>query len=699
MPRLHPPVRAVRASAVLCGALVVGCAGAPSSSTATDRPSFSLDESTLPSPVRLTAADLDDTIAPCTDLNAHANHRWLDANALPGDRTTWGAFELLDERSKAVQRQLVEQAAAMKGSQGTVKLIGDIWATGMDEAAVNALGIQPLQSRLAAIDAITSPEAIAAFLRTSAANGELYVFSFGPEADFKDSSMNMAYASQDGLGLPDTTYYTDNSKKEKRDAYLLHIEHVLSLSGVPADVAKSRAATVLAFETRLAKASKSREELARDVSLYYNPITVADADALTPAFSWTRFFEALGVDKPATFSLAMPAFHVEVSRMLTEVSVDQWRDYLRFHLVDSASPFLSEAFVAEHFQFYRATMRGQKEIQPRAKRVLDTINGSVGEALGQIYVDVAFPAASKARMVELVTSLRGALKGRLEKLDWMGPETKAKALEKWASFTPKIGYPDRWRDWSGLQTSRTSYLDNVLAAQAFNYRWELSKIGHPVDKTLWGMSPQTVNAYYNPQQNEIVFPAAILQPPFFDPNADDAVNFGGIGAVIGHEMIHGYDDQGSRFGATGNFEVWWTPKDAERFAERTKKLVEQFSAFQAFAGEGGMVNGNLTLGENIADLGGLAVAYDAMKAATAGSPDPMKDGKTRDQRFFLGWASVWRRKFTPDELKVRVATDAHAPAGFRAIGAPSNLPAFQTAFQCTDTQPMVRAGERRIVIW
>jgi putative endopeptidase len=281
----------------------------------------------------------------------------------------------------------------------------------------------------------------------------------------------------------------------------------------------------------------------------------------------------------------------------------------------------------------------------------------------------------------------------------MGPETKAKALEKWASFTPKIGYPDRWRDWSGLQTSRTSYLDNVLAAQAFNYRWELEKIGHPVDKTLWGMSPQTVNAYYNPQQNEIVFPAAILQPPFFDPNADDAVNFGGIGAVIGHEMIHGYDDQGSRFGATGNFEVWWTPKDAERFAERTKKLVEQFSAFQAFAGEGGMVNGNLTLGENIADLGGLAVAYDAMKAATAGSPDPMKDGKTRDQRFFLGWASVWRRKFTPDELKVRVATDAHAPAGFRAIGAPSNLPAFQTAFQCTDTQPMVRAGERRIVIW
>ena len=355
------------------------------------------------------------------------------------------------------------------------------------------------------------------------------------------------------------------------------------------------------------------------------------------------------------FSLAIPAFHEEVSKMIGDTDPAIWRAYLRFHAVDSASPYLSQPFLDENFAFYNQTMRGQKEIKPRWKRVLASINNPAGEALGQMYVQVAFPAESKAKMEELVGNLRTSLKARIEKLDWMSPETKEKAIAKWNSFTPKIGYPDKWRSWEGLATSRDSYLGNIEAANEFNYKWNLSKIGKPVDKTEWGMSPQTINAYYNPLQNEIVFPAAILQPPFFDPNAPAEMNYGGIGAVIGHEMTHGYDDQGSRFGPTGKFENWWSDADSKGFKALTGKLVAQFDGYRTADGQ--KINGNHTLGENIADLGGLATAYDAMKKATEGTPDPMTDGLTRDQRFFLNWATVWRRNFTPEELKNRIATD------------------------------------------
>jgi putative endopeptidase len=437
--------------------------------------------------------------------------------------------------------------------------------------------------------------------------------------------------------------------------------------------------------------------MSRDAALAYNPVSLAEADKLTPNFPWSKFFESQGIAAPQMFSLAIPAFHAEVDKMLADTPATAWQSYLRFHTVDQAAPFLSDNFVQENFNFYNKTLRGQEQMKERSKRVLQTIGGQAGEALGQLYVKVAFPAESKARMQELVTNLREALKARIENLSWMSPDTKKKAIEKWASFTPKIGYPDKWRDWSGLSTSRDSYIGNVLAANEFNYRYELSKIGKPVDKTEWGMSPQTVNAYYNPQQNEIVFPAAILQPPFFDPKADDPLNYGGIGAVIGHEMTHGYDDQGSRFGPSGNFENWWTPADAKGFAGLTDKLISQFSAYEA--APGAKVNGKLTLGENIADLGGINTAYDAMKRATAGTPDPMIDGMTRDQRFFANWATVWRRNFKPEELKVRLTTDPHAPANFRAIGAPSNMPAFAAAFQCKAGAPMVRAGDQQVVIW
>ena len=660
-------------------------------------PELTLDESKLPPVNRFAIGDLDTSKNACGDFGGYVNGKWLAANAIPGDRTSWGAFEMLSERSKAVQRQLAEQASANANATGVEKIVGDLFATGMDAEKINAQGIAPLKSRLDAIATLDSKEKIADYLRTSAAKGENVLFGFGSTPDFKDSSMNIAGALQGGLGLPDSTYYTDAKNKDKLDAYQQHAAKVLELSGVPAADASKQAADIVAFETRLAKASKSRAELSRDVSLYYNPISPADADKLTPNFPWTKFFESQGLATPKMFSLAIPSFHQEVSKMLDDVPATTWQSYLRFRTIDTSSPYLSDDFVQENFAFYNQKLSGQKELKERGKRVLDVIEGNAGEAMGQMYVKVAFPAESKARMETLVQNLRESLKARIEKLDWMSDETKKKALEKWAAFTPKIGYPDKWRDWTGLETSRESYIGNVLAANEFNYKWDLGKIGKPVDKTEWGMPPQMVNAYYNPSFNEVVFPAAILQPPFFDPNAPDEMNYGGIGAVIGHEMTHGYDDQGSRFGPTGNFENWWTEADAKGFSSRTDKLVAQFNAYEAMPGK--HVDGSHTLGENIADLGGLATAYDAMLKATAGTPDPKTDGLTRDQRFFLNWATVWRRNFTPQELEKRLTTDEHAPANFRAIGAPSNMPAFAMAFSCKPGQPMVREGDKQVVIW
>ncbi|UNK44097.1 peptidase [Luteimonas sp. S4-F44] len=663
----------------------------------TQTPTFHLDEASLPPYNRFLIDDLDTTKNACADFGGYVNGKWLAANPIPGDRSSWGAFEMLDERSTAVQHQLAQQAAEHGDATGIEKLVGDFWATGMDEAAIEAQGLAPLHDELAAIDGLTDSASIAQWLRASAAKGQGFLWGIGAMPDFKDSSVNIAATGQGGLGLPDTTYYSAADKAGIREAYVAHIAKVLELSGVPAEQAQAQAKDVMAFETRIAKVSKSREAFSRDVGLYYNPIPVAEADKLTPNFPWTTFFESQGVAVPQTLSLSVPEFHQEVDKMLVDVPVEQWKAYLRFHLVDGASPYLSDAFVQQHFAFYDRTLGGQKEIEPRWKRVLGTVDNEIGHAMGQLYVQVAFPPESKAKMEALIANLSDALKQRIENLEWMSPETKRKALAKWETFEPRVGYPDKWRDWSGLTTSRDSYLGNVLAATEFNYKWDLGKIGKPVDKSEWGMRPQTVNASYNPLANQLTFPAAILQPPFFDPEATDEMNYGGIGAVIGHEMTHGYDDQGARFGPTGNMEDWWTPADFAGFKARTGKLVQQFNDYRL--PDGRALNGNHTLGENIADLGGLATAYDAMKKATAGTPDPMTDGMTRDQRFFLSWATVWRRNFTPEQLTQRLATDEHALSSFRAIGAPSNLPAFAAAFQCKPGDPMVRDGERQVVIW
>lgn len=674
-------------------------ASAPAASAApsADAPALTLDESTLPPYNRFLIGDLDTSKNACVDFGGYVNGKWLAANAIPGDRTSWGAFEMLDERSTAVQHQLAQQAAADANAQGVEKLVGDFWATGMDEATINAQGIAPLQADLAAIDALTDTASIAEWLRTTAAKGQGFLWGIGAMPDFKDSSVNIAATGQGGLGLPDTTYYTAADKAGIREAYVAHIAKVLELSGTPAADAQAQAANVLAFETRIAKASKSREEFSRNVELYYNPMPVAEADRLTPNFPWTTFFQSQGIAVPATFSMSVPSFHQEVDRMLVDVPVEQWKSYLRFHVVDGASPYLSDAFAQQNYDFYNRTLSGQQEIEPRWKRVLGTVDSQVGEAMGQLYVQVAFPAESKAKMEALISNLSDALKIRIENLEWMSAETKQKALEKWNTFEPRVGYPDKWRDWAGLTTSRDSYIGNVMAATEFNYKWDIGKIGKPVDKSEWGMRPQTVNASYNPLANQLTFPAAILQPPFFDPDATDEMNYGGIGAVIGHEMTHGYDDQGARFGPTGNMENWWTEADMTGFKARTGKLVQQFNDYTL--PDGRALNGNHTLGENIADLGGLATAYDAMRKAAGDTPDPMTDGLTRDQRFFLSWATVWRRNFTPEELTKRLATDEHALSSFRAIAAPSNLPAFAAAFECKAGDPMVRSGDQQVVIW
>jgi len=665
-----------------------------------DAAAYSLDDAKLPPYIRFQAGDLDAGKNVCADFNGFVNAKWYSANPIPGDRSSWGGFDALAERSLAVQHQLAEQAAAKAGATGVDKLVGDFWATGMDEAKINAQGIEPLKPELAAIDALTDGASVADYLRASAAQGQNVLFDFGPEADFKDSSMNIAYATQGGLGLPERGYYFDKDKADKLAAYETHVAKVLELSGVPAADAARQAKAVVAFETRLAKVSIGAEQLNRDVSLYYKPISPADADKLTPNFPWTKFFESQGVAVPAMFSLAMPDFHKEVSKMIGDTPVDAWKAYLRYHAVDDASPYLSDAFAQESFEFHNKTMAGQKEQKARWKRVLGAVNRNVGEAFGQLYVKVAFPPEAKAKMETLVGNLQVALKARIEKLDWMSPDTKQKALAKLGTFKSKIGYPDKWRDWNGLTTGRDSYYGNVQAANAFNYKWQLGKIGKPVDKTEWGMTPQLVNAQYNPLNNDITFPAAILQPPFFDPNADDAMNYGGIGAVIGHEMIHGYDDQGSRFGPTGNFENWWTEADAKGFAGRTDKLVQQFNGYEALPGL--HVNGKLTLGENIADLGGLNVAWDAMQKALAdaGKKGSDKiDGYTEEQRFFLSFGTIWRDQMTPDFMKLIVNSNEHAPGTFRAIGAPSNMPAFAQAFGCKAGDEMVRDGDKQVVIW
>jgi putative endopeptidase len=646
--------------------------------------------------------ELDNKISACSDFNGFVNAKWIAANPIPADRTRWGSFDALREDSLNVQHKIVEDAAShvSKVAPGSIEQkIGYLYASGMDEAAINKAGFDPLKPQLAQIDGLKNSADIVGYVRDSYAQGESVLFRFGGSADFKNSSNEIAYVGQGGLGLPTTDYYSKPDFEKIRTAYVAHIAKLLELTGVRAADAQQQAKSVLAFETRLAAVSLPRVEM-RKPENRYNLVSIADADKVTPSFDWATFFEAQGADVKDSFSLSQPKFFAEVQKMLGDVPLAEWQAYFRYHAIADAAPYLSAPFQQEDFAFEQQTLNGQKEMQTRWKRVLETTNDGMGMALGQLYVVHNFPAASKQRAQQLVDNLRAAYKTRIEDLTWMSDATKQKALEKWNTFVPKIGYPDKWRDWSGLTLTPGNYYANVKAADKFNYDYRTAKIGKPVDRSEWSMTPQTVNAYYNAQQNEIVFPAAILQPPFFDAKADDAINYGGIGAVIGHEMGHGYDDQGSKFDAQGNNVNWWTDADRKAFEARTAKLAAQFDSYEPLPGK--HVNGQLTMGENIGDLGGLNAAYTALQMALSKNPAEAKkkiDGYTEDQRFFLNWGRVWRGSIRPEAQITLLNTDPHAPAQFRAIGAPSNMPEFAQAFQCKPGDAMVRSPETQVKIW
>ena len=646
--------------------------------------------------------DLDPSISACQDFDGYANGKWVAANPIPADRTRWGAFDELREHSLDAQHAIVEDArkTADTAAAGSIEQkIGWLYRSGMDESAIDAAGYDPIKPDLASIEALDSTQDVMTYLGKAFAVGEGQGFRFGADADYKDATRQIAFAGQGGLGLPTPDYYTLDEHKDIRAAYVAHIAKLFELTGIPATEAGKKADSILAFETRLAKASLSRVEL-RNPENQYHFMTFEQAAKVTPHIDWKAFFTALSIPEGGGFSLSQPEFFSEFDAMLADVPVAQWRDYLAFHTIDDASNLLSQPFQDANFAFYGQTLNGQPEQRVRWKRVLDAVNGGMGEGLGQLYVKQNFPPEAKARAQELVNNVRDALKARIEGLAWMSDETKTKALEKWSTFLPKIGYPDTWRSWDGLQLTPDNFFANMRAANAFNTRYELDHVGKPTNRKEWGMTPQTVNAYYSSSTNTINFPAAILQPPFFYADGDDAINYGGIGAVIGHEAGHGFDDQGSQFDGAGNNANWWSKEDRDRFDARTGKLVAQFDAYAPLSSHPDKhVNGKLTLGENIGDLGGLNFAYDALQAADGGKADPMVDGLSRDQRFFLNWARVWRGNIRDKAQLVLLNTDPHAPAKYRAAAAPSNMPAFAKAFQCKAGDPMVRPDDTKVDIW
>jgi len=641
----------------------------------------------------------------CTDFDQFVNAKWVAANPIPNDRTRWGAFDKLAEDSLNTQHTIVENAAkgADQAAAGSIEQkIGNLYKSGMDEAAIDKAGFDPIKPKLAEIDQLKNGNDVAAFLDKSFAQGDMLVFQFGAGADFKHAETQIGYTFQDGLGLPTKDYYTDPKHADLRKAYLDYIAKTLELTGVSAADAKKQADEVMAFETSLAAASLAPVEL-RTPENQYHFVSVAEADKITPHFSWENFFKAQGVTIDKGFSLSQPKFFAEFDKLLASAPASQWQAYLRFHTIDGAADALSKPFRDNRFAFYGKTLSGQPEQKPRWKQVLNAVNGSMGMALGELYVKQEFTPEAKQRAEELVTNIRNALKARIQNLDWMSDETKAKAIAKWETFLPKIGYPEKWRSWDGLKVTADNYFANMEAAQQFDHDYDIAKIGQPTDRQEWFMTPQTVNAYYNPTDNTINFPAAILQPPFFYAKGDDAINYGGIGAVIGHEASHGFDDQGSQFDGSGNLDNWWTDADKKQFDERAQKLVDQFDNYAPLPDHPDLhVNGKLTLGENIADLGGLNIAYDALQTALKNHPAEATqkiDGYTEDQRFFLNWARVWRGSIRDKAQMVYLNADPHSPMKFRAIGAPSNMPAFAQAFQCKTGDAMVRPADKQVKIW
>lgn len=649
-----------------------------------------------PAPMRFNAADLDPAHSPCDSLYDHVNARWHATTTRPTDQSLWNVPIMLQDRSLALQRRLAEQAAGLELPTPAERIVADLWTTGMNQHRINAEGIGPLRDELAAIDGLHSPARIEAHLHALTAAGINPVFGFGVDRDMDARDTQIAYAFQGGLGLPDRSYYLTADHAEAALGYRAHVVHVLRLAGdAPAD-AERQADAVLALERRFANASVPWEELNANLTHYYHPVSLAEADAFTPGFSWSRLFQALGVDAPARFSLATPAFHQEVAAALSTEDPASWRAYLRFHTLDAASPFLGDDFVRAHHAFHARTLQGQDAMPPRWKQVLAAIERVAGEAISELYVPVAFPPETREAVNALVEQITAALKRRLQAVPWMDAETRAAALRKADRFQARIGHPERWPDWSGLHTESCGYLRNLRRATAFVQRRELARLGAPVDPSTWRMTAQTVDAYYDMLAEEpfIAFSAAMLQPPYFDIEADPALNYGGIGVVIGHELSHAFSAESSQFGIDGGLQGWWSDADHQRHAALSARLSAQFDQQQV---EGVALNGQLTASENMADLGGLSVALDALQHVSANQTDPMLDGLSIVQRFFLGGAVTHRRLHTAQRLRQDAETDVHAFGGPRADVGPANLQAYAEAFNCAPGSPMTRTDAERVV--
>ncbi len=666
------------------------------------------DAAASANPPALNPADMDRGVKPGDDFYHFAGGTWLKDHPVPADQTRWGSFNMLIEHNKDVLHGILDECAAYaNGPHNEInpnkQKVGDFYASGMDEKAIDADGVKPLAPFFAKIDALKDAAGLPALLAAMHKSSIGGLFEFGVNADEKNSETDIAQLGQGGLGMPDRDYYLldDNRSKTLREQYEQHVARMFALLGDPADKAATEARTVLSFETELARASKTRVDL-RDPLGNYHKMTVADLEKSAPGFEWKAYFTDLGNPEPGGLDVGQPEFVAAAVKLAASAPIDEVKTYLRWHLVNDTARFLSPPFVDEHFAFFGKALTGQQENLPRWKRVLAATDGALGEALGQFYVAKTFPPEAKARALAEVKDLMAALRDKLTNIEWMGPQTRTAALEKLDKFTVKIGYPDKWRDYSRLDIKRQPYVLNVLAAADVRERPAvIAKINHPVDKTEWGMTPPTVNAYYNPVRNEIVFPAGILQPPFFNATADDAVNYGGIGGVIGHEMTHGFDDQGRQYDAEGNLKNWWSDEDLKHFEERAGRIVKQFYGYEIAPGE--HVNGKLTEGENIADMGGIKVSYAALEKALdrqgADAHTKTIDGFTPEQRFFLGWAQVWRANIRPEEARRLLKIDPHSPTRFRCNGPLSNLPEFQKAFDVPDGSPMVRPADERVQIW
>ena len=646
-------------------------------------------------------ANLDRSVKPCDDFFQFADGGWIKANPIPAAYPGWGSFNKLGERNEEVLHQILEEAAKNpKAAAGSSEQkIGDFYASCMNTEQVEGEGVRPLLSefeRISKIQNLTEMQAEVARLQGLGVDA---LFQFGSRQDFKNSSQELAQAAQGGLGLPDRDYYTKADEKtvKQRVAYVQHVGKMFELLGDNPEKAAAEAKTVMAIETKLAEASLTRVER-RDPDKNYHKMDLAQLKTLTPQFSWESYFHDVGYPRIDTVNVGQPDFFRQLDQSLTAIPLPDWKTYLRWHLIHTAAPRLSSKFVDEDFDFYGRTMTGAKEILPRWKRCVQTTDRELGEALGQIYVQKAFPPEAKARALEMVHNLIAALRDDLSTLDWMGPETRKQALAKLDAITLKIGYPDKWRDYSAFHVDRGPYVANILRGREFEFHRELDKLGKPVDRTEWGMTPPTVNAYYSAPMNEIVFPAGILQPPFYDPHVDDALNYGGMGAVIGHELTHGFDDQGRKFDAQGNLKDWWTPDDTKSFQERADCVSKQFDSY--VVEEGLHENGKLVLGESIADLGGLTIAHAALEKMWESKP-PQKeiDGFTAGQRFFLAWAQIWASSNRPEFARLIVATNPHPLGRFRTIGPLSNMPAFSRAFGCSGGDGMARPGAERCRIW